>query len=98
MTQSLEAWWHAGLREDELLFRFGDTEGWEEVAEPLGSVSFTQAWQCRRKSGILADHPDKAADISFAFPLWGPDAATLSAGRAHWSLFLSLSSVTPHQL
>ncbi|KAK9836596.1 hypothetical protein WJX74_004014 [Apatococcus lobatus] len=71
-----------GLKEGQLLFRFGDTEGWEGVAEPLGSVSYGQAWQCRRKSAIIADHPDKAADISFSFPLWHASDAAVPSPEA----------------
>ena len=75
---------HAGLREGQLLFRFGDTDGWEHIAEPLGSVSYGQAWQCRRKSILIAQHPRKAAEISFSYPLWDApaDTATLSPGTA----------------
>ena len=69
----------AGLREGQLLFRFGETDGWERVAEPLGSVSYGQAWQCRRKSILIGYKPYKAAEISFSYPLWDAPADTATA-------------------
>ncbi|KAK9857181.1 hypothetical protein WJX84_008893, partial [Apatococcus fuscideae] len=70
-----------GLKEGELLFRFGDLEGWELTAEPLGVISFGQACQVWRKNDLVAKQPSKAADVPFSFQLWDEEP---DAGEDNW--------------
>ncbi len=60
----------AGLDDADLLFRFGDTTGWEHVSETLGVISLGQAYQCHRKSNIIYRYPRKAGSVNFSYPLW----------------------------
>ena len=69
------------MKEGELLFRFGDLEGWELTAEPLGVISFGQACQVWRKNDLVAKQPSKAADVPFSFQLWDEEP---DAGEDNW--------------
>ena len=68
---------------ESLLFRFGETEGWTEVAQPLGTISLGQAYQCRRKSDLIRRHPAKAEAVDFSFPLWDQDEEEPYPGDDH---------------